>query len=427
MTFNLLTQLEKIYRTVLRELASVTFLHQRLQAEISPPYQQVIAVGKAAGLMAATASAYCAPPREGFVLTKEAHLTPALQQHLVGFECWEAGHPLPDERSLLATERLLEWIERLRQPGHLLLLLSGGASSLLELPAPPLRLADLVSLNRCLLASGLPIESINVVRKHLSQVKGGQLGERLGQRFRRITQLIVSDVCHGGLELVGSGPALADPSSREEAARLLDSLEGLALPALLNRCRAALVETPKRLPVTAERLADHRTLGQLARTALGEQARQDPQWPETVSGDIEVLARSWGHLARRLQALGFQGTLVATGEPTVNLRTPNPGRGGRCQELALRFAREIAGCEDIALLAGSSDGTDGPTPYAGAMADGASWPGLIRLHGRDRAEALLAAHDASSLLRGLPHLLLDTGPTGHNLNDLFLLSIQAGS
>jgi glycerate 2-kinase len=420
----MLTQLEKIYRSVLQELDHHAPLRHRLDSRSGPPYSQLLALGKAAASMASVALPYCAPPPEGFVLTKESHLKSTWRAALVGVECWEAGHPLPDQRSLLASHRLLEWIEQVRRPEHLLLLISGGASSLLELPSPPLRLPDLIELNRCLLASGMPIEEINVVRKHLSLLKGGQLGEKLVARFQRVTQLIVSDVGEGPLSLVGSGPALADPSSLEEADRLLDRLEGIALPALLRTCRAALRETPKTLPLSAQRLADHRQLTELARHALGPLARRDPQWAETVHQEIETLAADWGRLAVRLREQGFQGVLVASGEPLVRLQTARPGRGGRCQELAVRFAREVAGQPGIALLAGSSDGTDGPTPYAGARVDGHSWPRLCQRHGKSQAEDLLGRHDASGLLESCRELLLETGPTGHNLNDLFLLSIQ---
>lgn len=411
---------------MLKSLDEGLILKTRLEAEVGGPYTQAVAIGKAAAHMAVTAAPYCAPPREGFVLTKEFHLRPYLREALLGFETWEAGHPLPDGRSLLATQRLYQWLDEVRHPGHLLLLVSGGASSLLEIPAPPLTVEDLATLNGCLLASGLPIEQINVVRKHLSLVKGGQLGQRLTQRFRRVTQLVVSDICslEPRLDLVGSGPALADPSTRDDAERLLEQLEGLALPALLRKCRQALIETPKALGLDAEMLADHHSLTELAKQYLGSDHREDPDWPSTVSGNIELLATQWAHLAKRLQSQQFEGTLVAAGEPTVRLSPHAGGRGGRCQELAIRFAREIAGSRGISLLAGSSDGTDGPTPYAGAVVDGSSWLRLSTALGPSWAELQLARNNSSAVLEAVPEMLLNTGPTGQNLNDLFLLRIE---
>jgi hydroxypyruvate reductase len=387
----------------------------------------VLAVGKAAAPMAVAASAYCAAPREGFVLTREGHLRWDLRERLWGFESWEAGHPLPDQRGLLATQRLLEWLEQVKAPRHLLVLLSGGASSLLVAPAPPLNLEDLRAVNQALLSSGLPIERVNVVRKHLSLVKGGGLGTVLAHRFRRVTQLVYSDVVasQARLDLVGSGPTLADPSTVEEARGLLGELADWLLPELLRRCQKALRETPKHLDLRAELLADHRTLAALAREALGGQAGAAAGWPQEVAGDVEDLARGWSGLARRLQGEGFRGVLVASGEPTVRLRSDHRGRGGRCQQLAALFARESAGCPGIALLAASSDGSDGPTPYAGAAVDATSWGALQDALGAVQAARLLEEQNSSGLLEAVPRLLLHTGPTGHNLNDLFLLSVDA--
>ena len=418
--------LSTVYREVLKRLDSADHLRSRLNSEPHPPYTQLLAIGKAAPVMAALAASYLASPREGFVLTKEAHLGQRSRDALWGLECWEAGHPFPDARGLLATERLTRWLVEIREPRHLLLLLSGGASSLLVDPAPPLTLEDLVELNRALLASGLPIEEINVVRKHLSTLKGGGLGQKLA-RFRRVTQLIFSDICPAAqrLDLVGSGPALADPSRREDASELLARLETFLLPSVMRRCREALRETPKSLPLAAEGLADHRTLTRLARDILSERWRDAAGWSDTVTGDVADLASAWAHLAGRLRGEGFRGVLVASGEPTVRLvDTLSGASGGRCQELAARFAREIEGLEGISLLAGGSDGTDGPTPYAGACVDGTSWSRLCLAHGTERAVKLLEGHDVSSLLRAVDGLLLDTGPTGHNLNDLYLLAIH---
>ena len=424
----MLVELAKIYREVLRKLDLGIHVRARLQAEPFPPYTQVLAIGKAAASMAALAVPFCGPPPEGFLLTKESHLTWDLRQRLGGFECWEAGHPFPDQRGLLATRRLRAWVAEVRNPRHLLLLLSGGASSLLVDPAPGLGLTDLRDLNMALLASGLPIEEINVIRKHLSAVAGGRLGAELTQKFRRVTQLIASDIClphpERHLDLVGSGPALADPSTRDEALRGLGKLGGVALPALLRKCEKALLETPKELALTAELLADHRTLAELALAQLGAQGRRDSRFSETVRGQVAELAPSWAHLALRLRDEGFRGTLVATGEPTVVLGPRACGRGGRCQQLAALFAREIAGQPGVALLAGGSDGTDGPTPYAGAHVDGESWARLRDAHGAERADLLIETQSSSALLEGVPELLLHTGPTGHNLNDLYLLRID---
>lgn len=421
--------LTKIYRDALEQLHRGDLLRQRLRSEPHPPYSQILALGKSAATMAALAKPFAAASVEGFVLTRRGHLNAAVSGDLTGFECWEGGHPVPDEGGLRATRRLLAWLEEVRAPRHLLLLVSGGTSALLEQPSPPLDLDDLRALNRALLASGQPITTVNVVRKHLSLVKGGGLGLRLAARFGRVTQLIASDVvCETPrLDLVGSGPALADPSHVGEAEAVLRELEGLMSRPLLRRCRAALRETPKSLALTAELLADHTTLARFARDRLGSRAGSHPEWKEVVTDDIGALSRHWGELAVRLQAeslgRGEGIVLLATGEPTVRLHPRATGRGGRCQELAVRFARAIAGRPGIALLAGSSDGSDGPTPHAGALVDGQTWPRLCQILGEQGAQEKLETNDSSGLLEALPETLLDTGPTGQNLNDLFMLGL----
>ncbi len=419
-------QLAKIYHDILGRLRRGELLQQRLERESSLPFDQILALGKAAVEMSALAAPFARPPCEGFLVTKVGHLTSRPRPGLAGFECWETEHPVPGPRSLLAAQRLDSWSAERARPGHLLLLLSGGASSLIETPRPPLDLADLQLLNQALLASGLPIEKVNIVRKHLSLFKGGGLGQRLVRRFPKVTQLIASDVvCQPPrLDLVGSGPALADPSTRDDARILLEELRPHTTRERLERWFQALGETPKALSLQAELLADYRTLAAMARAELGSRNGHHESWNEVVLGDIEELARSWAALARRLKAQGVKTVLVATGEPTVRLRVKATGRGGRCQELAVHFARAIAGESGISLLAAGSDGQDGPTPYAGAVVDGETWSALLQAWGEEGAEKRLARHDSSGLLEALPGSLLRTGPSGLNLNDLFLLAIS---
>lgn len=411
--------LYQIYRQSLNLCDARRLVEEALSSNPPGSHCHFLAIGKAAVPMAIAARRYCSG--DGFLLTKHAHLDEQARTLLTDCKLREAGHPVPDADGLAATSELLDWLERHDQ--ELLVLLSGGASSLLVQPAPPLELDDLSLLNRKLLASGLPIESMNVVRKHLSRVKGGQLGERLARRFPKIRQLVMGDVCAPGgkqeiLSLIGSGPTVPDPSTAAQAEALLDALE------LGPRFREALVETPSQLELEAEILADHHTLAATARKLLQEHHLESPHdWLETVQGEVKQLARDWADLARRLQGLGRQGVLVASGEPTVQLTNPQ-GKGGRCQELALRFAQEIEGLDGVSLLAGSSDGTDGPTEYAGAQVDGHSWQALQKVHGEETLNQLLLSHNSTGALEGVPGLLLRTGPTGQNLNDLFLLQVH---
>lgn len=422
-------KLESVYFSIIKELDRGLLLSRRLEEDIDNPYQHLLAIGKSSALMAAVAISYCAWPRHGFVITKEGYLSSRLREKLWGIECWEAEHPLPGRRSLLASQRLLCWLDEVPKKGRLLILLSGGTSSLLEVPRPPLSIEDLARLNRSLLASGLGIEEINILRKHLSLVKGGLLGKFIARRFSRVTQLVMGDVClpnlKARLDLVGSGPTLADPTTVKEARALLQSLEATLPPLLVGRCEQALEETPKALPLSAELIADHHRVGELAREYLGDLAKQHPKWPQFIDGEVAGLAPAWAKTALELQSEGFNGVLVATGEPTVKLADETVGEGGRCQELALRFAQKIAGSIGITLLCAGTDGGDGPTPYAGAIVDGQSWPIIEKGPYREQAMDLLKGHHSSRLLRSVPNALLETGPSGHNLNDIFLLAIKA--
>lgn len=415
--------LHTIYRRTLTELDAQQLVRERLACSELTPSCHVLAIGKAAVSMAKGARAHC--QGDGFLLTKHDHLDDQARRELTDFEFWEAAHPVPDQQGVAGTQRLQNWLKQ--RSGTLLVLLSGGASSLLVQPAPPLELQHLRQLNRSLLASGLPIESINVLRKHLSLVKGGQLGELLASRFDKVAQLVLSDVCGPHIEgpdrdarilsLVGSGPTVSDGSSVKEAAQLLTQLD-LDEPFL-----SALRETPADLALTAEILADNLTLTQCAKTHLGERVMPLPSgWPSVVSGGIDKLAQELAGFALEAKQQGTRGVLVLGGEPTVELH-PGAGLGGRCQGLALLFSRAIAGTSGVTLLAGSSDGTDGPTEYAGALVDGTSWARMGEALGETVLERHLEEQNSMVALESVPGLLLKTGPTGQNLNDLFLLGL----
>lgn len=386
----------------------------------------VLAVGKAAVPMACSSLATLGDQvRRGFLLTKYDHIDPASRKLLAGrFEMRESAHPVPDRRGWESTVEILSWLEH--GTGRLLVLMSGGASALLVAPQDPLQLEDLVEINSRLLRSGLPIEKMNVLRKHLSRVKGGQLAARCG-RYDSIEQLLMVDICAPGmkedeiLSLVGSGCFVADPFTEAEARVILRQLE---LPdALAARAEAALHETPKNVRGSNRILASHSSLIEEARRLVREPLKHS-LWNPEVTGEVKELATRFSRVGRELKEAGASGVLVAAGEPTVEICVENPGRGGRCQELALRFAREIAGLPGLRMLAGSSDGTDGPTEDAGAMVDGTTWPRLCELLGEEKMERIILEHDSGSALAHLDGALLRTGPTGQNVNDLYLLEIS---
>jgi glycerate 2-kinase len=425
---NLKCKLWDIYQGVLQLLSPDRLVQSYLERQEPRGTVDVLAVGKAAVPMATAAlSVLQGRLGRGFLLTKYSHLDTASKRFLEDkFVLREAAHPVPDAAGQQATTEVLDWLEH--GQGELLILMSGGASALLVGPESPLNLDDLIQVNSSLLRSGLPIEKMNVLRKHLSKVKGGQLAQRCG-RYQTLEQLVLVDICAPGmteeevLSLVGSGCFVADPFTEAEARVILGDLP---LPkSLAERAEQALHETPKDIRGTSVILASHQSLLREARGSLGRFCLDHSDWQSEITGDVRDVARGFARVARALQADGKNGVLVASGEPTVEIRVDEPGRGGRCQELALYFAREIAGRDGLRLLAGSSDGTDGPTDDAGALVDGRTWPELCRLLGADEMERVLARHDSGTALSRLDGALLRTGPTGQNLNDLYLLQISS--
>lgn len=337
---------------------------------------------------------------------------------------WEqrtGGHPLSDRQSVAAGEWLARWLGEI-PPRPLLVLISGGASACLELPAPGLTLEDLVTTQRALLASGLPIQSVNTVRKHLSRLKGGGALRATGGRLPRILALLLSDVPGDDPSAIASGPFTADPTTYADA---LEALRGLAVPESVRRhleagARREVPETMKPGDPALERVET--VLVGSAGTAVaavmaevrrqGFQAEGDGLEGEAVEAGRSLVERGRA-LAGSLSDAGF--ALVLGGETTVTLDS-SPGSGGRNQELALAAARELAGGEGELVFTLATDGEDGPTRYAGGVVTGATW-GAVQRAGIDPAAAL-ARHDSRVALAAVPGALVETGPTGTNVGDL---------
>src|SRR6476661_507683 len=370
-----------------------------------------LAVGKAAAALARGAREALEPaaPR----LLMRPHNTPGLLDP--GWEQRTGGHPLPDRRSAAAGERLERWLTGIA-PRPLLALISGGASACVEAPAADLTLEDLAATQRALLASGLPIQTVNAVRKHLSRLKGGGALRALSVgagRLPRVLALLLSDVPGDDPAAIASGPFAADPTTYAEA---LAAVEGLDVPEAVRRhlatgARGEIPETLKADPPEVETvlLASVKT----AVAAAVSVARR--QGFHAVEGDLDGEAvRAARDLVERGRALeGDAVALVLGGETTVTLRG-EAGCGGRNQELALAAARELVAGELVFTLA--TDGEDGPTRSAGGTVDGGTWE-AIRRAGID-PQAALALHDSGTALAAVPGALLETGPTGTNVGDL---------
>jgi glycerate 2-kinase len=338
----------------------------------------VAAVGKAACAMAAGAhAALGARIERTLIITRDADSCIAFAG-AAAVEVHLGAHPLPDERSLAAGERLLEWLRALPAAAQPLFLISGGASSLVEVLAPGVTLAQLQDLNRTGLSQGIAIGEFNARRVALSALKGGRLAARL--EGRRARALFISDVPQDDPAVIGSGllgAAAAGPDnvSRTVVAGIADAVAAVAARALAYGLTVH--ASPRRFDDSATRLA----------------------------------ARFAHEL--RLQAAQL---CVWGGESTVAL-PPHPGRGGRNQHLALAAARLIAGHPDLMLLAAGTDGSDGVTEDAGALVDADSC-GRVALAELDADECLARADAARALAASGD--LIHTGPTGTNVGDLVI-------
>ncbi|HEY6098185.1 MAG TPA: DUF4147 domain-containing protein, partial [Anaeromyxobacter sp.] len=332
-----------------------------------------VAVGKAAAaMMLGAADALGARLARGLVVAPDGTIPTGLRG-IAGITCREAGHPRPDARSLAAGDALLDFASATPPGSRVLLLVSGGASALLEVPAPGVGLRELVALFERSLTERMDIERLNRERIALSRIKGGQLAALFPQAA--IEALLVSDVPRDDPAVLASGIADGARISRRLVGSLDDALE-------------AIVRAAAARGLSAERGA----------------------------GRIEGDAEAAGHRICHELAIASADLLVNGGETTVAL-PERPGRGGRCQQLAVAAALAIAGHPEFVLLAAGTDGRDGSSEDAGAIVDG-NTAARAADAGLDPAAALAAA-DSGPLLEATGDLLY-TGPTGTNVGDIVL-------
>lgn len=397
--------LERLYQAALEAVHGARLTREaRLGLPNAPCH--VLAIGKAAAAMAE--GALDRPDldlRSTLVITKDGHLTPRLALD-PRVRTLEAGHPLPDARSLAAGRLCLEFLAALPTDDALLVLLSGGASSLIEQPVPGVSLADLIQMNRALLAGGVDILTMNRLRQQLSLIKGGGLGRAVGGRAAEVW--VISDVPGDRAETVGSGPFAASlpPLDTAPAVELLAAVTQALGVSPLGTQRAAVPHIP------------HRVIGRLrdALDAAAAHAEREAlpvtRCARRLEGEASLLGRQWAARLREADP----GLYIAGGETTVTL-PPDPGDGGRCQQFALAAAQALDGERRVTLLAAGSDGGDGPGAAAGAVVDGGTAT-RGRARGLDPQDHLRRA-DAGAFLAASGDLL-HTGPTGTNVCDLLL-------
>lgn len=357
-------------------------------------------------------------PLEGLVVTRYGHGGECRRIEIV-----EAAHPVPDSAGLAAAQRILALARTLGPEDQVIALISGGGSALLTLPAEGISLQDKQAVNRALLASGANIHEMNCVRRHLSAIKGGRLGQACG--LARLRTLVLSDVPGDDPATVASGPTLADRSTPSDALAILRRYR-IALPAAV----AALLERPPAPADSAPLGPREQLVVASARDALDSAARHLRTLGVAVSvlgDDLEGEARELGaaHAALALRASaqtrddGQPRLILSGGETTVTLR--GSGRGGRNLEYLLGFALAAEGHPSISALACDTDGIDGSEDNAGAFY-GADSLARARAAGIDPAAAL-ASNDAYAVFESSGDLVV-TGPTRTNVNDFRAIFVE---
>jgi len=339
----------------------------------------------------------------------------------------ECGHPEPDEQGMEGAERIAAIAAQAQRGDLVLCLISGGASALLPLPARPVTLDEKRELTRLLLAAGADIHEMNAVRKHLSRIKGGELARLAAPA--RVESLLLSDVVGDNLDVIGSGPTAPDASTFADAAAALKRY-GIwrrapkAVRVRIERgLRSEIPETPK--PGDAIfRCVRNTVIGsnRLALAAAAARARELGYRTLILSseivGETREIARMHAAILREAAHTGHPvkapACIISGGETTVTLK--GDGLGGRNQEFVLAAAIDLADLPNAVVLSAGTDGTDGPTDAAGAIADGAT---LAR---KPDARQYLDNHDSYHYFDSIGDLV-KTGPTHTNVMDVRIMLI----
>lgn len=360
------------------------------------------ATGKAAWQMAHAAVEALGSVDGGVVVTKYDHV----KGEIPGVDCYEAGHPVPDDNNFAATEKVLELVQGLTEEDTVLFLLSGGGSALFEKPLLPS--GELQDITSQLLASGADIVEMNTIRKRLSGVKGGRFAKACAPA--QVFSIVLSDILGDPLDMIASGPAVLDTSTCEQAQAIAEKyhlkLSGQAKALLMQ-------ETPKVLDnVTTQITGSVRQLCAAAANACKEMGYEPVLLTDQLCCEAREAGSFLASIVRTNVGQGKKLAYIAGGETVVHLT--GKGMGGRNQELALAAAPGLAGL-NAAVFSVGSDGTDGPTDAAGGYVDG------------DTAETLAAGgwnvfdtlqnNDAYHALQTSGGLII-TGATGTNVNDV---------
>ena len=383
----------------------------------------VVGAGKASGAMAEALEAILGNRLTGgLVVVPTGQHSPELER--VRFVT--ASHPTPDTNSVNAAKALTDLVENLSSRDLLICVVSGGGSALLSLPVEPLAIDDKGSVARLLMNAGATIVELNTVRKHLSMIKGGWLAKR--SHAGRILGLIISDVVGDRLDSIASGPISPDTTTFSDAIAVLrrhnlfDTIPSSAARILTEGANGSIPETPKSgdpcfRKVSYDFLGNNRVACASARKYLRSRGIDAEILTSSVTGEARYLGSFIGALAREIvkfdEPLRRPCAFILGGETTVTVA--GSGLGGRNQECTMACAKEIQGLKGIAMASIGSDGIDGPTDAAGAIADGMTISRSEKL--ALNFDELLAQNDSYRFFMPLKDLVM-TGRTNTNVNDI---------
>ena len=364
----------------------------------------IIGAGKASAAMAEVVEHHWSAPIQGLVITRYGFRKPCKY-----VEVLEASHPIPDQAGLLAAKRMMGYLQNLNNDDLVLSLISGGGSALLTLPAGDIKLADKQAVNEMLLKCGAPISEINTVRKHLSAVKGGRLGQSCMPA--RLHTLIISDVPGDDPSLVASGPTIPDTSNVSDALAILEKYD-LRIPSSVLEHLKGKVEEKEVVSFfgTHSIIASSKTSLEAAKSHARNHGIEVTVLGDAIEGESRIVGQNVAQLVLRENKK--QHVYLSGGETTVTVN--GRGRGGPNTEFLLGLALELDGAKNVYALACDTDGIDGSEDNAGAIVKPDT---LHRAHrsGFD-AKTYLENNDVYTFFEGLGDLVI-TGPTYTNVND----------
>ncbi|MCL2011091.1 MAG: glycerate kinase [Synergistaceae bacterium] len=377
----------------------------------------LVAIGKAAWRMASAAyESLGSQIVRGCVITKDGYSMGPIGT----LEIFEAAHPVPEQRNIDAARRAVSMVDGLTEKDTVLFLISGGGSALFELPPDGISLGDIAGMTSQLLACGANIVEINTLRKRVSSVKGGRFAQFCAPA--RVYSIVLSDVPGDRPDSIASGPAFPDSGTCGDALAVVRKY-GLDLPQNILE-KISVYETPKKLDNVVTRITGSGVvLCEAAQKFLTEKGFSVTLLTTTLDCEASeggaFFAACACEAARTRKNRASSVAFIAGGEPVVKIK--GGGKGGRCQEMALAAALGIQGLENAVFAAIGSDGTDGPTDAAGGVVDGGTARKILSA-GLD-PHAMLSGNDSYNALKAAGDLFI-TGPTGTNVNDLFLMLVE---